>query len=736
MSLATPAVAASGLGPRKLSVGAPPSRPPPEREPLPALRQDIELLPAPRERNGQPAWTIHDPVRGHFFRIGWLEFELLQRWAAISAEDLARRVKAETRLAVDAKAVLAFAAHLRDNQLLARPAGGQAENWKYFARIDAQGHEGPLKWLLHRYLFFRIPLVKPDRALATIEPRLRFLFSRGFFLCLAAALLLGLYLAGRQWDVLSARLVDLANFDTLPWFFAALAFTKVAHEFGHGLVGKHFGVRVKAAGVAFMVFWPMLYTDTTDAWRLTSRRARLAIDVAGMTAELVLAVLALLAWSFLPDGPVRDATLLIATVTWVMTLAVNLSPFMRFDGYFVLCDLVDMPNLQPRSFALAKWWIRRHVLGIAEPAPEPLPRARRHWMIAYAVSIWLYRLVLFTGIAILVYHFFIKLVGIALFAIEIGWFILLPVYRELKVWIAKRGRIRLVRGGIIAVLLVVLGVALLVTPWRARIEAPAVIRASAYTRLFPGVPGLVRTVDVHDGERVAAGAVLFTLASPDADANIAIAKAKIAENEKELELAAVNQAGAERIGIIREEIATHRREIAAQEDLKARLVVRSPIAGVISNVPSDLKPGRWAGDDTFLGVVADTSAWIVTAYVAEDDVERLKVGDTARFYGTSPDQPVVSARVTEIDAMNARTLDDKDLASPRGGPMAMQKAGEDRFRPVATVYRVRLEVDDAPATAALLQASRGTVQIDGQRRSLLDSAWRATAAVLIRESGF
>ena len=180
--------------------------------------------------------------------------------------------------------------------------------------------------------------------------------------------------------------------------------------------------------------WPVLYTDTNDVWRLKNHRQRLAVSSAGVLTELGIALWATFLWVLVPDGLLRSMLFLLSTTTWVSTVLINVSPFMRFDGYFILMDALDMPNLHGRSFALARWKLREWLFALDEPRPEQLSPAREHGLIAFAWATWIYRLVVFLGIAVLVYHFAVKLVGILLFMVEILWFVLMPLRLELKAW--------------------------------------------------------------------------------------------------------------------------------------------------------------------------------------------------------------------------------------------------------------------------------------------------------------
>ena len=244
-------------------------------------------------------------------------------------------------------------------------------------------------------------------------PRLAFLYGPAFRWLTQAALLAGMWGVSRSWDAFTATLVDMLSWEGLAAYGLTLAAVKTLHEFGHGVTAKRYGCRVPTMGVAFLVLWPVAYTDTNEVWKLTRRDQRLKVAAAGIATELTIAVWAMLAWVWLPDGPLRAMAFLLATTTWVSTVLINASPFMRFDGYFLLSDFLQMPNLHARAFALARWDLRERLFALGEPAPEHFPAARRG-LILFAWATWIYRLVLFLGIAALVYHFFIKALGIFL----------------------------------------------------------------------------------------------------------------------------------------------------------------------------------------------------------------------------------------------------------------------------------------------------------------------------------
>ena len=173
-------------------------------------------------------------------------------------------------------------------------------------------------------------------------------------------------------------------------------------------VSKYFGCRVSSIGIAFLVFFPFLYTDTSDAWRLRDHKDRLLINFAGILTELHLALISTFLWAILPDGGLKSVAFFIATTSWISSLAINVSPFMRFDGYYVFSDWLKAENLQPRSFALARWQLREILFGFNHSPPEELNPSRRWTFISYAWLTWVYRFFIFLGIALLVYHLAFK----------------------------------------------------------------------------------------------------------------------------------------------------------------------------------------------------------------------------------------------------------------------------------------------------------------------------------------
>lgn len=697
---------------------------------LPTLRQELALFDGPPLTDGQPTHTLHDPVRNLYFQIDWPTFEILLRWDKAEPELIAKSVCAETTLAIDAKTVITVAQFLADNELL-QPESGSA---KRLAERLARKRGTRFSWLLHNYLFFRVPLAKPDAWLTKYASLFSIFFSPAFRWLTALALIIGGIEIARDWNRFSATLLDTLSLRGLIGYGVALIFVKLAHELGHALTAKRFGCRVPTMGVAFLVMWPVAYTDTNDVWRLRSKHERLAVAAAGVITELTIAAWATFLWAWLPDGLPRAIAFLLATTTWISTLLINASPFMRFDGYFLLSDWLEIPNLHTRSFALARWKLREFLFDLREDPPEHFSPYRRRWLIAFAWATWIYRLVLFLGIAALVYHFFIKAVGILLFIIEIGVFIALPVVKEILEWRKQWSVIRTRRRSAITGAIVGLFVMLCVIPLPTRIHAAALLQPQQFLTIYAPDNARIDEMPFRNGDRIAAGQTIFKLGSPRLELRAQQAAARVENSEWRAEASVFDNEQRAHWQSLQSE---HAAALASAQSIAGeneRLRPTAPFAGIIRDIEPELKTGQWVAAKERLATLIAPGKSQVIAYIDEHAAKNLTVGAKARFYGNNGSTPTIALRVVRIDADASRTLDEPELASRFGGDIsAREKSG--LLYPEFAVYRVTLQtVENDDVLDKYIW--RGHVTIDASWSPIASRFSNAALALLWREAGF
>lgn len=699
---------------------------------LPVLRHDLHLVEGPVALDGSPSWIILDSLRNKYFSIGWTAFQLLSRWSVGKASLLIEQIKKETTLDVKEEDINSLLSFLYMNSLTLNPASGSSNDYleQYLASKPSF-----LMWLIHNYLFIKIPLVKPTaflrKTLVYVEP----LFSVTTFAFVLSAGLIGLFIVGRQWDEFSSTFLYFFNLQGLIFYFLSLAFIKILHELAHAYTAVRYGCKVPTMGVALLVMFPILYTDTSDTWRVKSAKERMHVGAAGMFMELYVACIATFCWGFLPDGVFKSAAFILATTSWILSLAINTNVLMRFDGYYILSDLLGIQNLQKRSFDIGKWKLTELLFGLNLRPPEALPAAMLRKLYIYAWSVWVYRFFLFIGIAVLVYYFFFKLLGIILFSIEILWFIVLPVTGLIRSWWEMRTKIIKSRRSYITAIIFASLIALFIYPWNSAIKIPAVYKSQTRSTLFTPTPAYIETSYLADGQRVEKNEILLTLNSPALDHKIETTLQEIELLKIQAKRIAASSEELSNIQIIVKQLEENRSTLNGLYERKKQLTVRAPINGVIYDLEGSLHHGRWINETLPIATIVEPSHPTIEGVISESDIARVSIKTSAKFIPDNPELNTVWAYVNEIELANLRFFDIPILASIYGGKVPVQLDGSNQMVSDKSVYRVRFNISPVE-NIEVEHITRGVVHIQGEAESFIKRAYNVVFSVLVRESGF
>ncbi len=712
----------------------PGSAPPPPA--LPELRQDLIVEPGAAGAGGEPAWLIVDSAQHRYIQIDETAYQLLSCWqsgipfsvfASVATQSFNHPISEE-----DVSRFVRFAA---DNNLLVEPLEG---GWKHYAAAASKAEYGWLMWMVHNYLYIKLPLFQPEAALRRLLPWVEPLYSPRFAMAIVAIGLVGLFLVSRHWNAFWATFQHSFSWQGAALFGVALIIVKSAHELGHAFTALRFGCRVPSMGVCFLVMFPVLYTDVTDAWRLQERNKRLMIGGAGVAVELSLACLATLLWAFLPEGSAKSVSFSIATAGWIMSLMVNLNPLMRFDGYYLFSDWLGVNNLQSRAFAFGRWRLKEILFAPKVPAPERLPSRTATTLIAYAWIIWVYRFVLFTGIAVMVYHMTFKVLGIILFLIEIIYFVIWPMASEIREWWVERQVLGVSRRAKFTGIFATMALVICFVPWSTRVTLPAVLEASELARVFPQRAGIVGEVRVKAGDRVAAGDVLVVIKSNEIEHQLAVVKKKITLNKMRLSRRIADSEDRSQSLILEEERQSLVSEQAGLIKVIAEHTIVSPHAGTVAEFNSGVHQGRAISRNELVALIRGDGPLTIRGYLAGDDVGRLPDTAQGNFVPELPGAGTVAVQFESIASSGATSIEAPELASLFGGSIAVRRqsggSNERRLAPVSAQYLVTLTA--AATTAPPPFSIRGVVELNGEAQSFAARVWRQVAAVLVRESGF
>lgn len=579
------------------------------------------------------------------------------------------------------------------------------------------------RWL--SLLFVKIPLVNPDAFLVRTLPLVRWLFSwvgLGLWLAVVGW---GVKTGVENWGALWRQSQSVLAPGNLAWLYAAMIGLKLLHEMGHAYACRRFGGPVPTLGVMLLIFSPLPFVDATAAWSFRSRWQRIAVGAAGMIVEIFLAAIAMVVWAATGPGVVHAVAYNLIFIASVSTLLANANPLLRFDGYYILCDLIDLPNLNQRASRLWRHWAERYGFGWRKSI-NPVESQREGWWLGvYGAASFVYRLVLFAGVLWFVAGQWLLLGALMAVAgvITMG---VVPLGR-LITYLTSNPRIERVRRRAVAVTLggAAAVVALLgLVPAPDAFTAPGVVQAGHYAAVYTGTEGSFVEVVTPSGRAVEPGAVLIRLSNSELTAEARAARAEVDE-VLALERSALENPG-EGVAAIRERLHAVRQRLAELERLESDLEVRAPAAGTWVTPELGEFAGRWLPRGTAVGEIVDGSSYRFAAVVRQEDASNL-FGPEVRPAGVRlQGQAGERIPVTSLTVMAApqNQLPSAALGWQGGGEIAVSADDSSGTRTTESFFEVRAELDPAASSALLRHGRSGELRCRLPWRPLLGQWWR------------
>lgn len=482
------------------------------------------------------------------------------------------------------------------------------------------------KWQsqLASVLSWRVPLFDPERFLARYAHLVRPLLGWTGALLWLAVVGAAVAVAGTHWGDLTRDVIDrILAPQSLLVLWLAFPVVKTLHEFGHAFTVKAFGGEVHDMGLMLLVLTPVPYVDASSASAFRSKWQRAVVGAAGMLVELVIAAVALLVWLSVQPGVVRTFAYNVIFIAGVSTVIFNANPLLRFDGYYILADLLEIPNLRGRANAYLGHLTERYLFGRREAEASPATRGERAWFVAYAIASFAYRLVVAVGIVVFIAGKFFFVGVLLAVAATVTW-LFAPAVKG-AAFLFTSPRLRKVRrravavtAGLVATAAVLVGV--VPAPFRSRAEGVVWIPDEAIVRA--GTEGFVDRVVASPGARVHPGDALIECRDPALEANAQMLAGRV--RELEARYAEQRVADLVKAQIVNEELQYARQNLARARERVAALVIRSRAEGVfVLPLAVDL-PGRLVKQGEVLAHVVELSTITVRAVVSQAHIDLVR----------------------------------------------------------------------------------------------------------------
>lgn len=606
------------------------------------------------------------------------------------------------------------------------------------ARRATQQKHWLVAWgkLISGVLFFKVPLLDPSPWLGKVAHALRFLWTRPFVmacLCLFAWTIGLLVTNASEFTKPGINFLSTSN---LVLLWGTIVVIKTFHEFGHALTCRHFGGEVHEMGVALMCFTPCGYVDASDAWMMRHKRHKLYTTAAGVFTELVIASFAAHAWLLLPDGLARNLAFNAMIVASINTLVFNINPLMRFDGYYVVCDLLEIPNLRTKAITFVSYNLQRFFVGYRNRQQEVMmgDDARGGVFWTYAVFAYLYMIFIIYGLtqifARVLAPYGLHDVGLMLGIFVEGSFVALP-FVKVAMDAASSGP-HVVKLGptwkyIVRSLAIAAAVwlALVLIPTRFHVRQQALVRAAVAEDVVTRTPGVVKEVLVKPGQVVSPGDPLVVLSSAELDSLLAQKRADF--DRARLRLAALQDDDRWAALEGRPE-AAKALEVAASELARVQadhdaMTLRARVAGVVLSTPLDRLPGRLVDAQVPLVRIADPATLRLLIPMPEDDAEVIEAG--ARVTGrwkADGDRFTTTVSVVPLQPIPAQDYEAGMLAI-FGGAAPLANYADNSRAPAFPMYIVEATLPSGDHRQ-LVEGLRARVTVEGRRTTFAARLWR------------
>jgi putative peptide zinc metalloprotease protein len=471
-------------------------------------------------------------------------------------------------------------------------------------------------------MFMRFPLLDPDRFLVKTLPVVGKLISSVGALIWLFVVGFGLKNVIDNWPELRDQTQGVLSPANLPLLYLAMIFVKTFHEFGHAYFCRKWGGEVHVMGIMLMIFTPVPYVDATASWGFRSHARRALVGAAGMIVELFIAAIAGFIWSRTGPGVLHSITHNIMFVASVSTLIFNLNPLLRFDGYYILSDLIQVPNLHQRASEQMRYLAEHYLFGVTKVRPASDTPSGQWGLTIFGVASGIYRVVVFGGILLAVADRFL-IIGIVMAAFCLISWVTVPVVKLFK-YLSGSPRLERVRWraiGVTAGLVVVLLILLQVVPFPNHFRASGVVRATERTEMMTDVAGAVAEIATPAGSHVTKGQALLRLTNPELELELAQTRARAEEVEARL-LKAMKDDSADLKPLMETKASVDSRLAKVQEDV-SKLIVRARHDGVWIAPGIDEYVGRWLTRGSNLGLLVNPESFQFVATVLQEDADAL-----------------------------------------------------------------------------------------------------------------
>ena len=580
--------------------------------------------------------------------------------------------------------------------------------------------------LIGSILYIKKSLFDPDKLLGRMDPYFRWMYTRGYVVTFGVAMLVTLVMLAGHGPELAEHGANFFTLQNLALTWVVFIFVKTAHEFGHGLTCKHFGGEVHEMGAMFIMFTPYLYCNVSDSWLLPAKSKRILVTAAGIFVEMSIAIVAAWVWMATAPGLLHQICFNIIFMCSVSTVLFNANPLMKFDGYYMMSDALEVPNLKQKSAAAASGWAQRHLLGLRgggaaqfftnELSPlfglYAVASYFYGWLVLYRISTHMFDMLAPYGLDFLSHSYVYLYLATAL---------ALPCFRLMKTTyenpvtrLAASRRFVQIGVGVAATLALCW-----VIPWQDSVKRGAVLEQAAVEPVTARTPGFLREVFVRDGEPVHAGQALARLENYELQAEVdeLITEQASYEVQRRGALSDPQEAAREMAAGFTRLVEEVNAQLALRKWQLNECTLRAPHDGIVRQQGLANLVGQYFTRGKEFCEVGSRDEFRAIISLDESQARRVVAGQSARLKLRAISGETFEGTISVAPVSSLSKLTTNGSASVTGGDVPAQLNREGQLEPSVAYYEAEMIVRD-PGGEHLRAGLTGMARIQTGRTTL------------------
>ncbi|MBU1216057.1 hypothetical protein KJ870_05445 [bacterium] len=660
---------------------------------------------------GKTWYVLHDKFSSKFFKITPEAYRFLSKLTVKKKVEQIwlEYLEANPEITPTQDEIVNLLSQLHGNNLLYFKNRADSENM--FKRSTEQKHK-EIKGKLASFLFIRIPLWNPREWLENQTKFIELFLSKKFAFIWIALFIYSLVLIAQNFESFSAQGQGILAPSNIVFLYIGLVILKIFHEFGHAMMVRKFGGNVTTMGIMLIVLTPLPYMDASNSWSFQNKYQRALVGAAGMIVELFVAFICVIIWANTGEGVINSIAFNIMIIGSVSSLFFNGNPLLKFDSYYILSDLLEIPNLYQRSREQWFFWIKKYLFGVKQAFSPSDSNVESFWLAAYAFTSTIYKFIVALLIAVFVADQWF-LLGVVVVMISLFMWVLKPIYSAIK-YLLKENEIQTVRTraiGVSSFFALVIIVLFGFIPFDDSIKASGIVQSKSSFNLYSPNEGYVDEIYVQELQRVHKGTKIVALENKEIFFEIEQIEAMILET-KAMRLKA-SEDNIANIKPIEKRLELLQEKLRFLEEKAQDLVVVSEADGLFIAEDINKRKGRLIKRRELLGKVIDDSSYEFVAIVPQEKASQLfnenLFESEIKLYG-------IASKTVKVESLNIIPHEQHQLPSAAlgmlgGGDIAILEGDKNGLKTKESFFKVIASISPDANNPLLYEDRTGILKI-------------------------